>query len=191
MAALKGIRTFRCAGDSNRSFHTIRNTRILVIMAGALITLLSMQALSTKTGTCYYINLSHSVPLGLYQVIPPDNLKTGDLVVFEPPQGARSLIYHRHWLPSGWPLMKHIGGLAGDSYSVQQNSFYVNNKYIGPVFARDSEGNTLPCMEGRRTVEQKAFLPISTHIGNSFDGRYFGSVPLASIRGKAIALWTF
>ena len=83
------------------------------------------------------------------------------------------------------------GPLPETTYSVSEGSFFVNGKYAGPVYERDSEGIALPHKSGRSVVEQKAFLPISTHISNSFDGRYFGSVPLASIRGKAIALWTF
>jgi conjugative transfer signal peptidase TraF len=160
-------------------------------MAGTLLTLLVSLVLSAKMGTCYYINLSHSVPLGLYQVIPPDNLKTGDLVVFEPPQGARFLIHQRHWLPNGWPLIKHVGALAGDSYSVIEGSLFINSTYVGPVYERDSQGKALPYIGGRFIVGRNTFLPISTHINNSFDGRYFGSVPLSSIKGKLRPIWTF
>jgi conjugative transfer signal peptidase TraF len=189
--APQGIKLLENTREHNSPARSLRHKKVLIIMAGTLLTLLVSLALSAKTGTCYYINLSHSVPLGLYQVIPPDNLKTGDLVVFEPPQGARFLIHQRHWLPNGWPLIKHVGALAGDSYSVFEGSLFINSKYAGPVYERDSQGKVLPYTGGRFIVEQNTFLPISTHINNSFDGRYFGSVPLSAIRGKLKPVWTF
>jgi conjugative transfer signal peptidase TraF len=189
--APQGIKPLKSIREHNSPARSLRHKKVLIIMAGTLLTLFVSQALSTKTRSCYYINLSHSVPLGLYQVIPPDNLKTGDLVVFEPPQGARFLIQQRHWLPNGWPLIKRVGALAGDSYSVIEGSFFVNGTYVGPVYERDSEGKALPYIGGRYRVERNEFLPISTHINNSFDGRYFGSVPLSSIKGKLRPIWTF
>jgi conjugative transfer signal peptidase TraF len=189
--ALQGIKLLESTREHNSPACSLRRKKVLIIMAGTLLAFFVSLTLSAKTGTCYYINLSHSVPLGLYQVIPPDNLKTGDLVVFEPPQGARFLIHQRHWLPNGWPLIKYVGALAGDSYSVIEGSFFINSKYVGSVYERDSQGKALPSRGGRFIVERNTFLPVSTHINNSFDGRYFGSVPLSSIKGKLSPIWTF
>jgi conjugative transfer signal peptidase TraF len=147
--------------------------------------------LSGRVERRYYLNLSHSVPVGLYKISSLTNYKTGDLVIFEPPQAGRSLIYKRRWLPNGWSLIKHIGALPGDAYSIQKGSFSINGKYAGPVFERDTEGKALPYRGGRYKVERNTFLPISTHISNSFDGRYFGTVSLTSIKGKAIPIWMF
>jgi conjugative transfer signal peptidase TraF len=189
--APQGIKPLESSKRQSRPAHLLDRRKTFIVMAGTLLTLLVSQALSTKTRTCYYINLSHSVPLGLYQVIPPDNLKTGDLVVFEPPQGARFLIHQRHWLPNGWPLIKYVGAGEGDTYAIQGDSFTINDKYMGPVYERDSQGKALPYIGGRYRVERNTFLPISTHINDSFDGRYFGSVPLSSIKGKLSPIWIF
>ena len=71
------------------------------------------------------------MPLGLYKIIPHEKIKTGDLVVFDPPQGARPLIYDRHWLPNGWPLIKYVGAGEGDTYAILDGIFTINSKYVG------------------------------------------------------------
>jgi len=148
-------------------------------------------AVSNRSEKSYYLNLSPCVPLGIYTIVPHNEIRTGDLVVFDPPQGARPYIYGRHWLPDGWPLMKYVGAGQGDTYAVLDGIFTINGKYAGPVFERDRNGKALPYRGGRFRVERNTFLPVSTHINNSFDGRYFGCVPLSSIKGRAIPMWTF
>jgi type IV secretory pathway protease TraF len=131
------------------------------------------------------------VPLGFYRIVPHGKISTGDLVIFDPPQGAHPYIYGRRWLPNGWPLIKYVGARKGDTYAIQGGSFTINDKYMGPVYERDSQRKALPSREGRFIVERNTFLPVSTHINNSFDGRYFGTVPLSAIKGKLKPIWTF
>jgi len=143
-----------------------------------------------KLPKSYYLNLSPSVPLGLYRIAAPTHLAVGDLVVFDPPEEAHSFLYGRHWLPQGWPLIKYVGALAGETFSVESASFHINNKYIGMVYDRDDEGRTLLKITGTHIVEPGMFLPVSPY-SRSFDGRYFGTVPVNSIKGKASPLWLY
>jgi len=181
----------RCNTKGKYPNRIVHKRVILVAVMAVLLALFILQMLSAWVGPCFYINLSHSVPLGLYRVVSPDRLETGELVVFEPTQGARFLIYERHWLPNNWPLIKYIGAKEEDTYTVRNNTFLINDKYVGPVYERDNNGKALPYIGGRYRVERNAFLPVSTHINNSFDGRYFGTVPLSAIRGKLKPIWTF
>jgi len=155
---------------------------------GVILLLLSFPV--SKLQKHYYLNLSPSVPLGLYRIVSPTNLAVGDLVVFDPPEGAHPYLYGRHWLPQGWPLIKYVGALAGETFSIEGASFCINNKYIGMVHDRDDEGRTLPKTTGTHTVEPGMFLPVSPY-SRSFDGRYFGTVPVNSIKGKASPLWLY
>jgi len=157
--------------------------------AGVALLLLSFP--TSKLQKQYYLNLSPSVPLGLYRMTPSVTLAVGDLVVFDPPQRVRTYIYGRRWLPQGWPLIKYVGALHGETYSVDENSLYINGRYVGPVYSQDDEGHPLPQITGTHTVEPGTFLPLSTHISRSFDGRYFGTVELTSIKGKALPVWTY
>ncbi len=162
---------------------------LFTMTAGAVLLLLSFPV--SKLQKYYYLNLSPSVPLGVYRTAPPATLAVGDLVVFDPPQRVHRYIYGRRWLPEGWPLIKYVGALPGETYSVEKGSIYINGRYIGPVYDQDDEGNRLPRITGTHTVEPGRFLPLSTHIPRSFDGRYFGTVEMASIKGKASPVWTY
>ncbi len=186
----QGVESYKRSNHNKHFRHAIRNKGMLVALVGVLLMLTVLQVVSTKAKP-YYLNVSHSVPLGIYRIIPPKKIGTGDLVVFDPPQGVRSYVYGRSWLPVGWPLIKYVGAGQGDTYAIQGGSFKINDKYIGPVYERDSDGKALPNRGGRFIVERNSFLPVSTHINNSFDGRYFGTVPLSAIRGKLKPIWTF
>lgn len=181
---------FSVMGDDVTSLVAKRQRRILfTTTAGIVLLLLSFPA--NKLQKHYYLNLSPSVPLGLYRVIASVSLNIGDLVIFDPPQGVHPYVYGRRWLPQGWPLIKHVRALPGETYSVEKGSIYINQRYIGPVYDQDNEGNRLPQITGTHTVKTGMFLPLSTHITRSFDGRYFGTVELVSIKGKALPVWTY
>jgi len=141
----------------------------------------------------FYLNLSASFPRGIYliQKFRTSDIKPGVVVIFDPPPAARPLIYGRGWLPSGWSLIKYVGAVSGDTYTVEGGCFFINGRYVGQVFNQDTEGNPLPVIKGTETVKPGEFLPVSTHIPHSFDGRYFGAIPLSAIRGKAHPVWTF
>ena len=165
-----------------------QRTVLFTMTVGVALTLLSFPV--SKLPKSYYLNLSPSVPLGVYRLTPSVSLAVGDLVVFDPPHRAYPYIYARNWLPRGWPLIKYVGALAGETFSIEGASFSINNKYIGTVYDRDDEGRTLPKITGTHTVEPGMFLPVSPY-SRSFDGRYFGTVPVNSIKGKASPLWLY
>ena len=165
-----------------------QRTVLFTMTAGVILTLLSFPV--SRLPKSYYLNLSPSMPLGVYRLTSPVTLSVGDLVVFDPPENTHPYIYGRHWLPDGWPLIKYVGALAGETFSVEGASFYINSNYIGTVYDRDDEGRTLPQFTGTHTVEPGTFLPVSLYT-RSFDGRYFGTVPVNSIKGKASPLWLY
>jgi type IV secretory pathway protease TraF len=106
------------------------------------------------------------------------------------------LIKQRQWLPKGWPLLKHIWAVTGDTYCVKSlagksYSLYIINQYTGPVAEKDSQGLPLTHIKGCHVVGKDNFLPVSTYINNSFDGRYYGEISLSSIRGIAEPVVTF
>ena len=139
----------------------------------------------------FYINLSGSIPVGLYRTITGSEHRVGDLVVFDVPAAAQPVVYGRNILPEGWPLMKYIAALHDDIFCVHKKSLFINQKYIAAVLEYDSQGEPLSHVEGCHKIGIDEFLPISTYIPHSYDGRYFGAVPLSSIRARAAPVWTF
>ena len=137
-----------------------------------------------------FFNRSASLPMGYYLSLPLGTLKEGDLVLVDLPQEMELYAVDRGWMEHGEMLLKKIGGLEGDSYYVDDRIFEIDGKYIGPVYEKDSQGLPMPVLRGNFVVKEGYFLPVADRRPNSFDGRYFGDVPLASIKGKVVPLWT-
>lgn len=164
---------------------------LVTIMAMGVISFAASLLCADHTKKMFYVNVSGSLPAGLYRAITVVDRRVGDLVVFEVPEKAKAVVYGRKMLPEGWPLIKRIAGLGGDTFCVRDGTLYVNEKYVAPVFECDSHGEPLAHVDGCHTVGADEFLPVSTYIPHSYDGRYFGSVPLSSIKARAAPVWTF
>lgn len=169
-----------------------RNPKTIKITLSIVGLFIIVQMFSLVAAPFLYLNLSPSQPRGLYLRQPLEEpLEVGELVLLDVPKHAQPYIYGRRWLPRGALLLKRVGALSGDEYQIQEGDFYIRGKRVGPVFAQDSQGLPLPRKRGFFQVQKDHFLPIATRIPHSFDGRYFGDVPLALIRGKARPLWIF
>lgn len=135
-------------------------------------------------------NRSASLPVGWYLIVPTQQLHVGDIVVFKAPSQAEALAIERGWLPKGDLMLKQIGALAGMSYRIQDDGqFYVGDAYWGQALEVDRQDRPMPQLRGSFTVESGNFLPVSHH-PTSFDGRYYGTVPLANIRCKVVPVLT-
>lgn len=135
-----------------------------------------------------YFNRTPSLPVGIYCEIPWSPVEKGDLVLVEVPQEIRALVEEREWMKGNELLLKKVGALEGDRFMINEQRIEVNGNYIGPIYDVDSQKRPMPVLRGEFQVPEGYFLPIATNVPNSFDGRYFGSVPLTSIKTKVILL---
>ena len=62
---------------------------------------------------------------------------------------------------------------------------------MGAARERDHRGRALPVWQGCRTVADDEVFLMNWDEPASLDGRYFGAIPLSSIVGRAMPLWTF
>lgn len=170
----------------------LRDPKALKRTIVAVTLLLGLYLYSTTHPTTFWLNLTDSEPVGLYRVHQVQReIQRGEMVIFSVPQEFRQYVYGRGWVPEGWPLLKHVGGVAGDIFCVSASWLTINGRQAGPIYRTDQEGRPLPHMEGCRTVPAGCFLPLATHISRSFDGRYMGAVKLSAIQGVARPLLTF
>ena len=164
----------------------IKKTLLILLCLGFL------QVLAGSFGKRYWLNFTQSEPVGLYRMERLDrDVKRGDMVVMSIPLQFRQYVYGRNWLPEGWPLLKHVGALAGDLFCARDALFTINGLPVGPVFPADRQGLTLPHLEGCGRVPEGYFIPVAVRIKNSFDGRYMGPVSLSEIRGVATPILVF
>lgn len=99
------------------------------------------------------------------------------------------MIAARAYLPPSATLLKVVVALPGDGVCIDDASFTVNGRFFGAVVSRDSAGRTLVHFRFCGAVpEGQAF--VATRARLSFDSRYFGPVPVASLM-VAVPLWTY
>jgi conjugative transfer signal peptidase TraF len=135
-------------------------------------------------------NASASVPIGLYAVRPAGALRVTELVVVQPPSALATFLDERHYLPKGAPMLKRILALPGQTVCRADRTITVDGIAMGEALDRDSRGRPLPSWQGcRRVPVGDAFL-MNRKSEDSFDGRYFGLLPVTTIVGRADPLWT-
>lgn len=146
-----------------------------------------------RFGPTILINETPSEPMGFYHLVPhpESDYRRGMYVVFSVPAELREVVYGRHWMRSGSPFLKELLGLAGDRVCVVADRLEVNERRIGPVLSVDSAGRPLPQHRGCFVVRKGDFFVASQHFERSFDGRYFGPLPMSLLLGEARPLWTF
>lgn len=148
-------------------------------------------------GFCAYaagfrLNLTPSLPCGVYREVAgvPER---GDLVAFclESPVWS-ALAEERGYLGPGScqsglrPLLKRLVGMPGDTVLVKEAGIAVASSHMfcvwpAPERRKDSEGRPLPPRSLRPgVIPPDMGLALAPHPG-SFDSRFFGLVPLASM----------
>ena len=136
------------------------------------------------------INLSPSLPIGLYQVSSgPD----ATLVEFCPPEPFGSMANARGYRQpgncpdGGTPLMKPVVARAGDVVSVSKRGVAVNGKGLlnSVPLTRDTASRPLtPWPYGTYTVQPATVWVVSDYQPRSFDSRYFGPISASLIRNR-------
>jgi conjugative transfer signal peptidase TraF len=135
-------------------------------------------------------NSSPSAPIGLYLVRPADNLQVVDLVVVDLPEPLARFVTGRGYLPAGIPLLKRVVGLPGQTVCRIHRTITVDGVEIGAALETDRLGRPMPVWQGCRRIAADEVFLMNRDVENSLDGRYFGPIPVSSIRGAAMPLWT-
>ena len=143
------------------------------------------------------LNLTPSLPVGFYIT---SRSRDANLVGFCPQAAAATISLSRQYRTAGAcpdggaPLLKPAVAFAGDQVEVSANGIRVNGQLL-PNSAgrfRDHLQRPLdPWPYGTYKVEPGTVWVISSFNSFSFDSRYYGAIPEASIRHHLRPLWTF
>ena len=139
----------------------------------------------------FFLNITDSLPLGLYLRIPGGDYQKGDYIVYEPSEEVRRMVADYGWGDGNHVFLKQIGAVAGEHYAVhgEPPEFTIEGTVRGRVFDSDTQGHPLPKLRGEFIVPEGHVLPVATN-PRSFDGRYTGTIPVGCIKAKVIPLWT-
>lgn len=129
-------------------------------------------------------NASASAPKGFYRVHPVKVLYRGDRVLMTTPESVRSLADERRYLPTSVPMIKTVAALPGDEVCAIATVITINGESVATRQSHDRQGRSLPQWEGCRTLKPGEFFPLNAGSPASFDGRYFGAVPMSLVRGQ-------
>jgi type IV secretory pathway protease TraF len=129
------------------------------------------------------LNLSPSVPRGLYRLAPVRQpLRPGHLVVLPVPPRLRP------WHPGWVPLLKPIAGLAHDVVCHRDHTLFVKSVDFGPVY-QEAHGQPLPQIAEGCFVVPAGHVFLASPVPRSLDGRYLGATPIAALTAQALPLF--
>jgi len=144
---------------------------------------------ASLAGRLFVWNLSASLPRGLYRLDRSAPPTRGAVVTFAPPPAVAAMIVARRYLPPAVSLMKVVVALPGDLVCVDDDGLFVSGKRVAAIALQDSAGRPLdPFRFCEALPHDVAFVVTGSPL--SFDSRYFGPVPLASLT-VAVPAWTF
>ena len=129
-------------------------------------------------------NVSASVPIGLYELHSIGVLHVSELVVVRPPDPLASFLDARRYLPKGVPMLKRILALPGQTVCRSARTVTVDGNAMGEALDHDSRGRTLPAWQGCRFIAGNEVFLMNWQSEDSFDGRYFGPLPVSTIVGR-------
>ena len=116
-------------------------------------------------------------------------LKHGDLVIAVPSGPLATFLAERRYLPRGVPLLKHVAALPGEIVCRHGFVITINGIAVASALTRDRAGRPLPDWQGCHRLTPNEIFLLNRAVPDSFDGRYFGPLPMISIIGRAVPLF--
>jgi len=161
----------------------VHHNRFLCILFLASVVFVGAASL---LGPRVLLQVTPSMPRGVYWLEIPGEIATGDIIVFDAPAGARKLIAERGWwrLSVGYVLMKPIVARRADRVSVSSRGLFINGVFFGQVERFDSAGMPLPLRQIDTVLSGQEYFTASPY-EHSFDSRYFGVIRRDAIKGVA------
>lgn len=166
---------------------TARGATLAAMLAG---TALIVAPAWSRPDIRFLWNASASVPIGFYRIVPGGPVHVTDLAVVRPPEGLAVFLDARGYLPSGLPLIKRVLALSGTEVCRFGAHIVAYGSTYGQARARDTRGRPLPVWQGCRTPAAGEAFFMNWDSPDSFDSRYVGPLPLSTVVGRAIPLWT-
>ena len=158
-----------------------------------------LSCLATLTLAGLRVNLSGSMPVGLYKTVRGQPFR-GSTVLACLERDIARLAVERGYIPIGGscpggalPVGKRVIAVPGDTVIVALAGISVNGIPIigSEPLPADSRGRPLPQLPaGRYVVGPRQLWLLSGYSPRSFDSRYFGPVDLENVRTRLRMLWT-
>lgn len=169
----------RLATQWRAALRTLVAVAVIAALAGA-----GCRALASRMT----LNLTASVPRGLYWLRPGSPLSRGTTVYLPFPPSVRSLIATRRYLPSSFRLLKRVVAVAGDHVCTEDDLYVVGDTIISAIATHDHVGRPLEPYHFCGAVPP-GYVFLAARGESSLDSRYFGPVAIGDLTA-AVPIWT-
>jgi conjugative transfer signal peptidase TraF len=135
-------------------------------------------------------NATPSIPTGWYYLKHDKQFSHGDLVVFNIPKDAKSLLLERGWITEKVIyLIKPVAAMEGDDVCIHEQKISMAGVDYGAVKTHAKDGSALPQIKLCGKVSKGNFTVGIKGDSGSFDSRYMGEIPIEMVEGIATPLW--
>ena len=151
-----------------------------------LIFLITLNLLGIYTRKCFVLNISSSIPIGIYKVDKSTDFKRGDIITFSTKNYSDILNYSGSI--KNITFSKYIAGISGDYIRIENNKIYINNKEKGNIFKVDGLNNNLPQLKEKKYIVKVDEVFVLGTNDKSFDSRYYGCIKKSDVIYKLVPL---
>lgn len=170
--------------------------KLSIIIAIVLISTIVAGMLFHSMG--FRINLTESIPVGLYHITGTEPLKNAYVIFCPDDRQTFKLAKNRGYINQGLYcngygyLMKKVVAVSGDILSVTNEGVYVNQMLIpySKPKLQDGMNRTLPQWQVMNyQLQEDEIMTMTSQSEWSFDGRYYGLVHTRQIKGLITPIW--
>lgn len=136
-------------------------------------------------------NVTASVPVGLYRIVPDPVQRRGELVAVRTSPALARFMASRGYVEAGALLVKPVAAVADQQVCRTGAILTIDGEKVATARATDHAQRPLPVWTGCRRLRAGTVFLLAPLVPASFDGRYFGPVATNSIVGRAVPLWTW
>jgi signal peptidase I len=151
-----------------------------------IILILSLVSILFAVRNHLTINVSSSLPRGVYWLIGTGEITKGDIVIFNIPKKSEKYIHGRKYLKKDVKkLLKKVVATEKENIFRIDDKLYINGKFHSYIKSKDSNGRNLPYLSTRDLQPKSNEFFVLGINPNSFDSRYFGAIKRSDIESKA------
>lgn len=148
--------------------------------------LIILNILGIYTRKYFVLNISSSIPIGIYKVDKSTDFKRENIVTFSTKKYKDILDYPGSI--KNITFSKYIAGISGDYIRIENNKIYVNNKEKGNIFKVDGLNNRLPQLKEKEYIVKEDEVFVLGTNDKSFDSRYYGCIKKSDVIYKLVPL---
>jgi conjugative transfer signal peptidase TraF len=156
----------------------------------AVAAFIALPAVVLLAASHFLINVTPSLPQGIYLTSPPKSVAIGDVVFFPQSAVLDQEFVRRAYVPANAFLLKPVAAVEGQHVCVREGAVFIDGHLFSHLQGHDRAGRIMaPYPICRALAPGEIWAAVSDD--QSLDSRYFGPVPASAIAGKARALWTY